>query len=137
MPRLSISEIVKAVDGHLSPEHVPPGDVFASGYSFDTRTLAQGDLFFALSGGRRDGHDFVSDSRAGGAVGAVVEHEIDGVPDDFIQIVVNSPLEALSVFRFRYWRWRRPTRPSSSRWAAITPVKYADCVKSPDPIAAW
>lgn len=42
-----------------------------SGISIDTRTLEQGDLFFALKD-VRDGHDFVSAALARGASGAVV-----------------------------------------------------------------
>jgi UDP-N-acetylmuramoyl-tripeptide--D-alanyl-D-alanine ligase len=43
-----------------------------TGISIDTRTLAQGDLFFALKD-VRDGHDFVRDALAKGAAAAVVE----------------------------------------------------------------
>jgi UDP-N-acetylmuramoyl-tripeptide--D-alanyl-D-alanine ligase len=44
----------------------------ASGYSIDSRTLAAGDLFFAVRGERFDGHDFVEAALANGAVAAVV-----------------------------------------------------------------
>ncbi len=43
----------------------------ATGYSIDSRTLAPGDLFFAVQGERFDGHDFVEAALARGA-GAVV-----------------------------------------------------------------
>lgn len=46
------------------------------GWSVDSRTLRPGDLFFALRGPRHDGHDFVREARARGAVGAVVERPI-------------------------------------------------------------
>ncbi len=49
---------------------VPPGGV--SGMSIDTRTLAAGDLFFALQGEARDGHDFVEAALEKGAAAAVV-----------------------------------------------------------------
>ena len=42
------------------------------GASIDTRTLAAGDLFFAIRGDARDGHDFVRDALARGAGAAVV-----------------------------------------------------------------
>jgi UDP-N-acetylmuramoyl-tripeptide--D-alanyl-D-alanine ligase len=45
----------------------------ATGASIDTRTLAPGDLFFAIRGEARDGHDFVADALAKGASAAVVE----------------------------------------------------------------
>src|ERR1039458_1149508 len=44
----------------------------ATGYSIDSRTLAAGDLFFAVCGDRFDGHDFVEAALANGAVAAVV-----------------------------------------------------------------
>ena len=45
----------------------------ARGYSIDSRTLTAGQLFFAIRGPRFDGHQFVSQARERGAVGAVVE----------------------------------------------------------------
>lgn len=44
----------------------------AVGYSIDSRTIAAGELFFAVKGERLDGHDFVQAALANGAVGAVV-----------------------------------------------------------------
>lgn len=49
-----------------------PDDAEALGYSIDSRTLAAGDLFFAVKGERFDGHDFVEAALANGAVAAVV-----------------------------------------------------------------
>jgi UDP-N-acetylmuramoyl-tripeptide--D-alanyl-D-alanine ligase len=43
-----------------------------SGMSIDTRTLQKGDLFFALQGENRDGHDFVETAFSAGAAAAVV-----------------------------------------------------------------
>jgi UDP-N-acetylmuramoyl-tripeptide--D-alanyl-D-alanine ligase len=47
-------------------------DAEALGYSIDSRTIGAGDLFFAVHGGRVDGHDFVEAALAAGAVAAVV-----------------------------------------------------------------
>jgi UDP-N-acetylmuramoyl-tripeptide--D-alanyl-D-alanine ligase len=44
----------------------------AMGYSIDSRTVAAGELFFAVRGERFDGHDFVQAALAKGAVAAVV-----------------------------------------------------------------
>jgi UDP-N-acetylmuramoyl-tripeptide--D-alanyl-D-alanine ligase len=44
----------------------------ALGYSIDSRTIAAGELFFAVRGERMDGHDFVEAALADGAVAAVV-----------------------------------------------------------------
>jgi len=48
----------------------------ATGVSIDTRTLQPGDLFVALDGEARDGHDFVADALAAGAAGAMVHREV-------------------------------------------------------------
>ena len=44
----------------------------ATGYSIDSRTIAAGDLFFAVRGERFDGHDFVQAALDNGALSAVV-----------------------------------------------------------------
>jgi UDP-N-acetylmuramoyl-tripeptide--D-alanyl-D-alanine ligase len=44
------------------------------GYSIDSRTIAAGELFFAVTGERVDGHDFVAAALANGAAAAVVSH---------------------------------------------------------------
>ena len=44
----------------------------ALGYSIDSRTIAAGELYFAVRGERLDGHDFVEAALANGAVAAVV-----------------------------------------------------------------
>ncbi len=46
-----------------------------SGASIDTRTLGDGDLFFAIRGEARDGHDFVAQALQKGAAAAVVNEE--------------------------------------------------------------
>lgn len=44
------------------------------GLSTDSRALAPGELFVALSGPNFDGHAFLADAAGGGAAGGVVEH---------------------------------------------------------------
>lgn len=48
-----------------------------SGYSIDSRTLAAGDLFFAIVAAR-DGHEFVDEAVAKGAAGVVVSRTLTG-----------------------------------------------------------
>src|SRR5690349_8747711 len=69
---LLLEEIANAVDGVLNG----PGSVTARGYSIDSRTLAAGDLFFAIRGPRFDGHQFIADALARKASGVVVEEEV-------------------------------------------------------------
>ena len=48
------------------------GTLVAQGYSIDSRTIASGELFFAVRGERFDGHDFVAAAVERGAIAAVV-----------------------------------------------------------------
>ncbi|WP_127477879.1 UDP-N-acetylmuramoyl-tripeptide--D-alanyl-D-alanine ligase [Sulfurivermis fontis] len=52
-------------------------DVEFHGVSTDTRTLISGALFIALRGPRFDGHDYVAEAAARGAVAVLVEHAVD------------------------------------------------------------
>ena len=49
-----------------------------AGISTDTRTIRQGDCFFAIRGDRFDGHDYLRDAFARGAVCAVVDRAVEG-----------------------------------------------------------
>ncbi len=68
----------------------------AQGVSIDTRTLQPGDLFVALKD-VRDGHDFVADALAKGAVAALVSRVPDGVPDDAPLLIVGDVLNGLEA----------------------------------------
>ncbi|HEX2917787.1 MAG TPA: Mur ligase family protein, partial [Edaphobacter sp.] len=46
----------------------------AQGYSIDSRTLGAGELFFAVTGERLDGHNYVAAALANGAIAAVVSN---------------------------------------------------------------
>jgi UDP-N-acetylmuramoyl-tripeptide--D-alanyl-D-alanine ligase len=71
----------------------------ATGYSIDSRTVQPGDLFFAICGERFDGHDFVTDAIANGAVAAVVVRgKFNSLPSDLREmplLVVEDPLISL------------------------------------------
>ena len=57
-----------------------------SGLSIDTRTLKEGDLFVALKGDNRDGHDFVKAAFAAKAGAALVTHTPDGVKGPLLTV---------------------------------------------------
>jgi UDP-N-acetylmuramoyl-tripeptide--D-alanyl-D-alanine ligase len=71
-------------------------DWAATGVSIDTRALAPGDLFVALKD-VRDGHDFVADALAKGAVAALVSRVPDGVAPDAPLLIVPDVLAALGA----------------------------------------
>ena len=84
-------------DGALDPGRGGGGDRgsardwTASGVSIDTRSLARGDLFVALSAAR-DGHDFVAEALAKGAAAALVARRPEGVAADAPLLVVPDVL---------------------------------------------
>ncbi|WP_176847199.1 UDP-N-acetylmuramoyl-tripeptide--D-alanyl-D-alanine ligase [Roseicitreum antarcticum] len=71
-------------------------DWAATGISIDTRSLAPGDLFIALTD-QRDGHDFVAQALSKGAAGAMVSRIPDGVGPDAPLIVVPDVLAGLTA----------------------------------------
>ena len=46
-----------------------------SSFSIDSRTLQSGEMFIALQGARRDGHDFIEEALQKGAAGCIVNRE--------------------------------------------------------------
>src|SRR5713226_927499 len=68
-----------------------------SGWSIDSRTLAPGELFFALRGPQHDGHAYVDAAFEKGAAGAVVEEACESGP----VLVVHDTLAALQ--RLAVW----------------------------------
>ena len=51
----------------------------AQGLSIDTRTLKEGDLYIAIKGDNRDGHDFVAAAFDAKAAGALVSYKPQGI----------------------------------------------------------
>jgi UDP-N-acetylmuramoyl-tripeptide--D-alanyl-D-alanine ligase len=81
---------------------VPP-----TGFGMDTRTIAGGEIFVALTTGRRDGHDFLADAAARGASAALVSRHVSGSP--LPQLVVPDTLAALhALARAHRSRFTKP-----------------------------
>lgn len=78
---LSLSQLTAALHARLVGS-----DVSFDGVSIDSRSVGAGQLFVALTGPRFDGHDYLADVQAKGAVAALVEREVEGV--DLPQLVV-------------------------------------------------
>jgi len=77
-----------------------------AGISTDTRSIRDGELFFALQGPNFDGHDYVGKARANGAAGAVVSIQTE---DDIAQIAVDDAKLALGRFSAA-WRQSKKAR---------------------------
>ncbi|MBC3949446.1 UDP-N-acetylmuramoyl-tripeptide--D-alanyl-D-alanine ligase [Pseudomonas folii] len=86
---LSLSELTTVLDARLVGD-----DRTFDGVSIDSRAISPGQLFVALTGPRFDGHDYLDQVAAKGAVGALVEHEIPGAV--LPQLVVLDSRKALA-----------------------------------------
>jgi UDP-N-acetylmuramoyl-tripeptide--D-alanyl-D-alanine ligase len=84
----------------------------ANGVTFDSRAVADGDIFFALPGQTTDGHAFVADALSRGAGVAVVSREMMGAADKLIR--VPDTMKALVALG------RAGRERSSARIASVT-----------------
>ena len=69
----------------------------ASGISIDTRTLEPGDLFVALQGDARDGHEFAAAALQKGAAAALVSRVPPGVSEEAPMLLVADTLAGLEA----------------------------------------
>ncbi|NWE44577.1 UDP-N-acetylmuramoyl-tripeptide--D-alanyl-D-alanine ligase [Pseudomonas gingeri] len=83
---------LSAVANDLSGR-VVSADASFSGVSIDSRAIQPGQLFVALTGPRFDGHDYLNDVAAKGAVAALVEREVPGT--ELPQLLVRDTRLAL------------------------------------------
>ena len=73
MIRMTLNEVITAVGGE--PADLG-GDAWVSGISTDSRRVERGQVFFAISGERFDGHDYVDQAWAAGARACVVSRPV-------------------------------------------------------------
>jgi UDP-N-acetylmuramoyl-tripeptide--D-alanyl-D-alanine ligase len=109
MNALTLEEVARMAGGTLEG----PADVRIEGVGIDSRAAARGELFVAIRGARFDGHAFLGDALAGGAVAAMVER---GTPaasaaslGEFPRVVVDDTLIGLQRLAAAYRR-RLPLR---------------------------
>ena len=97
-----LSELVRRLDAEGLRRATAAGNALegantglvAAGLAHDSRVVRRGSLFVAISGEHVDGHDFVDEARARGAVAAIVERSVDV---DLPQILVGRTPDALAV----------------------------------------
>jgi UDP-N-acetylmuramoyl-tripeptide--D-alanyl-D-alanine ligase len=89
MKKMALSELAK----HLGID--VESDELIFGYRIDSRFVEIGDLFFALPGARTDGHEYLGDARARGAVAAVVETSYEGEDFGLILLRIDGVEKAL------------------------------------------
>ena len=82
-------EAAEATGGRFAKEWA------ATSLSIDSRTVEPGALFVAIRGDNSDGHAYVKDALAKGAVAAVVDHVPEDVAGDAPLLIVADTFEAL------------------------------------------
>jgi UDP-N-acetylmuramoyl-tripeptide--D-alanyl-D-alanine ligase len=102
---LSTKDVLEGTNGTLVAARA--GDATFTRGAIDSRTVAEGDLFFALRGDSADAHDFVPAAFEAGAAGAVVARPIETGGGTVIQ--VSDPITALQRLA-AYWRKRNDVR---------------------------
>lgn len=101
MMDFSISDLARICKAYLrSPEHAER--VF-NGVSIDSRTSKKGDCFFAIEGENFDGHDYVGEAFAKGAVCAVIRKDIKEVTGKYL-LRVEDTIKALGDLAREYRR---------------------------------
>lgn len=85
---LKLSELTNALNARLIS-----ADATFSGVSIDSRAIAPGQLFVALTGPRFDGHDYLNEVAGKGAVAALVEREVSN--STLPQLLVSDTRQAL------------------------------------------
>jgi UDP-N-acetylmuramoyl-tripeptide--D-alanyl-D-alanine ligase len=99
--QLSLAQVQSATGALLLGSSA---DLTFSGFSIDSRTVAAGDLFFAIKGERLDGHAFVSAVLEQGAAAAVISEPIpDAKGPLFVVKDTLAALQALAHWARRAW----------------------------------
>jgi UDP-N-acetylmuramoyl-tripeptide--D-alanyl-D-alanine ligase len=99
--KLTLAEAAIGAGAYLETpvSRADTGALVIGGYSIDSRTVAQGELFFAVRGERLDGHNFVAAAFERGALAAVVSRDrAAALPDEALArplLIVDDPLLAL------------------------------------------
>jgi len=99
---LSLAHVQEATGAQVRGSSIAHALVRA--YSIDSRTIAPGDLFFAIKGERFDGHSFVTDVLARGAIAAVVSEAPAEVAGTILQVADTlNALQRLAAWARRQW----------------------------------
>lgn len=103
----TLEEIKRATGGktvYKTKEPVYAAFVNVSGVSTDTRSIKEGDVFFALRGERFNGGEYTAAAIEGGACAVVVDNA-EYVPDGAVGIVVSDTTKALGLLA-AYYRFK-------------------------------
>ena len=108
MKKFSIKDLIQIIGASVGPNI--DSDLCITGVSTDSRTVESGDCFFAVAGENFDGHDYIDQALAKGAVCAVVSNDLTGQKI----LKVEDTIKALGNLAGQY------RRRSNFKVAAIT-----------------
>ncbi|MBI6545990.1 MAG: UDP-N-acetylmuramoyl-L-alanyl-D-glutamate--2,6-diaminopimelate ligase [Cyanobacteria bacterium NC_groundwater_1444_Ag_S-0.65um_54_12] len=78
-------------------DNFPAPDTKLTGICYDSRQVRPGNLFVAIPGTKVDGHDYVADALATGAIAAIVDRErLSALPSGLCYLAAPDPREALA-----------------------------------------
>ena len=89
-------QLLKLINGLAQQKVQGPLDLEITGIAYDSRKVIPGGLFVAVSGHRQDGHRFVGQALAQGAVAVAAERELPQLPAAVARITVPDSREALA-----------------------------------------
>jgi UDP-N-acetylmuramoyl-L-alanyl-D-glutamate--2,6-diaminopimelate ligase len=89
-------QLINLINGLAQRTVQGPLDQEITGIAYDSRKVVPGGLFVAVSGHRQDGHRFIGQALAQGAVALVAERELPQVPAAVARIPVPDSREALA-----------------------------------------
>ena len=81
-----------------------PEFINVHGVTFNSKEVKVGDLFIALTGGARDGHEFVKNAVEAGAVACIVNHPLENIPMEKQIVVLDTKEALLALARFARMR---------------------------------
>ena len=85
--RVSLSELIAGLPQSVSRlQNRLLNGVTITGIALDSRKVAPGDLFIALSGGNTDGHLYIPDAIRRGAAAVVGTQPLSGLPLPYVQV---------------------------------------------------
>ena len=130
--RLSLAKVAVGAGALLeAPSSISSaGAIIASGYSIDSRTVAPGELFFAVRGDRFDGHDFVASALERGAKFSVLKslgnlNNAFGLPLQLLRLEPEHEFAVIEMGMNHAGEIAALARIAAPNWGVITNVGTA------------
>jgi UDP-N-acetylmuramoyl-L-alanyl-D-glutamate--2,6-diaminopimelate ligase len=101
MKTKTLRQIFSELSFFHTPQQLP--ELPIAGLAIDSRAVKPGDLFVALKGGSADGHDFIPNAIANGAIAVVGEKDLDGLSVPYIRL--ENSRQALTWIAAAFYDW--------------------------------